>query len=79
MSEKVNVVVVGSGGCSYFLAPVPEERTTKGARALIRAWSASDGSSPQGQRTLNALRSKDLHQEVVTPSGDSALAFDAVF
>ena len=31
----------------------------------------------QGQRTLSCFCSKDLHQEVVAPTGDLALAFDA--
>ena len=33
----------------------------------------------QGQRTLSSLRSKDLHQEVVAPTGDLAFSFDAIF
>ena len=32
----------------------------------------------QGQRTLSCFCGKDLHQEVVVPTGDLALAFDAV-
>lgn len=32
----------------------------------------------QGQRTLNPLRHKNFHQEVIAPTGDLALAYDAV-
>ena len=32
----------------------------------------------QGQRTLNPLCRKDLHQELVAPAGDLALSLDAV-
>ncbi len=32
----------------------------------------------QGQRTLNSVRRKDLHQELVAPAGDLALPLDAV-
>ena len=39
----------------------------------------SDWGYSQGQRTLSSLRSKDLHQEVVAPTGDLAFSFDAVF
>ena len=33
----------------------------------------------QGQRTLSPFRSKDLHQEVIAPTGDLAFSFDAIF
>jgi hypothetical protein len=36
------------------------------------------GIGPQGQRTLSCFYGKDLHQEVVVPTGDLALAIDAV-
>ncbi len=41
-------------------------------------WAEEPGTSSQGQRTLNPLRRKDLHQELVAPAGDLALPFDAV-
>jgi hypothetical protein len=37
------------------------------------------GVAAQGQRTLSPLCGKDLQQEVVTPAGDLAFAFDASF
>jgi hypothetical protein len=47
-----------------------EERGTKDEK--------QSGLPGQGQRTLNPLRRKDLHQELVAPAGDLALPFDAV-
>ena len=35
------------------------------------------GACVQGQRTLNPLRRKDLHQELIAQARDSALSFDA--
>ena len=46
-----------------------------GVKAVM--W-VSPGSVAQGQRTLSCFCGKDLHQEVVAPTGDLALAFDAV-